>query len=272
MTRRAPRARRARALALLMGCAIPTSGCARADRLAGLFYARNRRFRNADALPSRARVSATPFSVNPLYDFYRDFAGGSRSCSLALSRALYGRNSADALALSLALSAHLVALSGIGASVCRLFASADGRGYSGTVSGAAEGSGGMSPAQDGAYAFTFNYSGGDILMGTFRPEARVDFSTGEYEAKTDGGQAGSLDPSATPAPYEEPVFLAERVCAIEKTAEGWTSTVEENGVISIFSISGGAIEFSAGGIVARLAGETLSLGPAGAVTEATAAP
>ena len=276
MTRpRAPRRVAARALALLMGCAIPlTSGCARADGLAGLFSTPKPAV-SATPTPSPSpapEVSATPFSVNPLYDFYRDFAGGSRSCSLALSRALYGRNSADALALSLALSAHLVALSGIGASVCRLFASADGRGYSGTVSGAAEGSGGMSPAQDGAYAFTFNYSGGDMLMGTFRPEARVDFSTGEYEVKTDGGQAGSLDPGATPAPYEEPVFLAERVCAIEKTAEGWTSTVEENGVISIFSISGGAIEFSAGGIVARLAGETLSLGPAGAVTEATAAP
>ena len=255
----------ARALALFVGCTIPLmSGCARADGLAKLFSTPTPRV-SATPTPSFTplpEVTATPFSVNPLYSFYRGFIGDSRASAAALSRALYGRNSADALALSLALSAHLVALSEIGAGVCRLFASDDGRGYSGTVGGPAEGTGSMSSTEEGAYAFTFDYSSGDVLMGTFRVGLRVDFSLGEFEVKAGEGQSGSLDPGATLPPYEEPLFLAERSCAIEKTAEGWTSTVEENGAVSILSVSGGAIDFTAGGIAARLVDGALALGPA----------
>lgn len=203
--------------------------------------------------PSPA-VSETPFSVNPLFVFYHAYQSGGHIAGDALIEALSGENTADSLRLSLALSAHLVALSDIGATVCRLFPSDDGAGYSGTVEGAARGSGRLIGAENGTYTFTFTYDGGLLLIGEYTMDTAVRFSLGRYEEddSTSAPSLSSPDWSSTPPPSEEPAFDAQRTCLMQKTAEGWTSTVEKGGSVSSFIVTDNAIEFTCDGLAARL--------------------
>jgi hypothetical protein len=206
-------------------------------------------------------ASETPFSVNPLYGFYNEFQSAGQSASLSLIEALSSENTAQSLQLSLALSAHLIALSDIGATICRLFPGDDGAGYSGTVEGAASGSGTMGASENNDYTFTFTYNGGTLLIGEFTGDSAVRFSLGRYEedASTPEPKPSSPDWSSTPPPPEEPVFDAQRTCSIQETAEGWTSAVEENGTVSSFTISENVIEFIWGGLSARLENGKLAL-------------
>ncbi|HWQ57434.1 MAG TPA: hypothetical protein VN540_00315 [Clostridia bacterium] len=265
-------------LILLFVCtAIPLmGGCERLDKINEIFSAPTLA-PTAAPIPVPTPVAtfagettATPFSVNPLYSFYHAFLEGSRASSDALSRALAQHNTAASLEISLALSAHFAALSDIGATVCRLFPADDGNGYSGTVEGAAQGSGTMSASDGGTYAFTFTYSDGTALAGAYAPDARVDFSIGEWMQ--------SSAPASQPPDFSSPISPdgqasvdADRTCAIEKTAEGWTSTVEEDGVASSLTIAGDAVAFVYGAVRARLEGGTLTLESV-VLTEATAAP
>lgn len=206
-------------------------------------------------------ASETPFSVNPLYGFYNEFQSAGQNASHSLIEALSSENTAQSLQLSLTLSAHLIALSDIGATICRLFPGDGGAGYSGTIEGAANGSGTMGASENNDYTFTFTYNGGTLLIGEFTGDFAVRFSLGRYEedASTPAPKPSSPDWSSTPPPSEEPVFDAQRTCSIQKTAEGWTSTVEENGTVSSFTISENAIEFIWGGLSARLENGKLAL-------------
>ncbi len=198
--------------------------------------------------------AASPFSVNPLAAFYRLWRMESRAGIDALLAALAASNSAQALRLSLALSAHFASLSDLGATVCRLFGD-DQSGYADSVAGAAHGEGTMAKREDGLYAYTFYYDDGLILTGEYRLDERASYGLGAYAPDTPNPSAGS-------DPFKEPTFEAVKSCTIEKTAEGWASTVEEDGAFSAFESASGAIVFVWGDVAARLADGALTIGPA----------
>lgn len=215
-------------------------------------------------------AAPTPFSVNPLYDFYRAYLAACKPAAKELLRALSARDSAEAFLISVEISAHLAALSEIGVTVCRLFGS--GGSYAGAVQGAAEGTGEMHGSGEGGYTFSFDYADGAALVGEYAADVRASFSRGRYEyaATPEFGYEDEPEGSASPSPAVIAGFDAARTCAIEKTAEGWTSTVEENGTISTLVVTADAVAFICGGMRAQLAGGALETGPA--LTEATAAP
>ncbi len=212
---------------------------------------------SSPAAPSPATgAGETPFSINPLSDFYRLWREQSQPRALEMTAALALADTAEALRLSLKLSEHLIALSEIGVSVCRLFGD-EASGYSGIVEGAAAGEGTLGAPDAGVYPFTFTYQDGRRLEGSYRANERVQFSFGEYALE------GASGGSSTPPPFSTSfVFVAQDSHEIEKTEQGWTSSVERDNVDSSFAFTANELVFIYGNTQARLIGGVLELGPA----------
>ena len=258
------------AMLLCLAAASFLSGCSILDRFAST-AAPPPSPPASQSAPQTPQSTATPFSINPLYSFYHAYLSDTRNPCNALAAALVESDaSAVALQFSLELSLHRAALSDIGATVCRLFPGDDGLTYSGTVQGAASGTGSMRASGDSSYSYTFTYDDGDALAGEYETDVSARFSLGAYAPTPSPTQTPTLTASGTPEPETAPQFNARRTCSIEKTAEGWTSTVEEDGFVSILTLGADKIEFARNGIIARLAGGELTFELA--VTEATATP
>lgn len=211
-----------------------------------------------------AGAEETHFSINPLSDFYRLWRAQSQPRALEMTAALGLANTADALRLSLKLSEHLVALSEIGVTVCRLFGS-DASGYSGAVEGAAVGEGTLGAPKAGVYPFSFTYANGRLFEGAYRTNESVQFSFGEYALEDASGTSGG---ASTPPPFSVPfVFVPEDSHTIEKTEQGWTSSVEKDNVFSSLAFTADELVFIYGNMQARLFGGALELGPAPTATQ-----
>lgn len=247
----------------LVGALFFSSGCKTIDKI--------NEIRSTPSPTSRAvqivlpeptvTVSETPFSVNPVYSFYHAYKDGSQDACQTFFQALYQDNTADSLRMSMNLSAHLIALSDIAATVCRLLIDSDGC-YSGTVEGAANGTGSISFTDDGSYTFTFEYDSGNSLIGTYAENTGITFSVGRYSSDS---PAVSSTPDWS-VPVQGPDFIVKKSCTIQKTAEGWISTVEDDGALSTFALLDNTVEFTSDSLTARLEKGIFS------ITEASEAP
>ncbi len=170
--------------------------------------------------------TTTPFSINPMHRFYRDYIIGVSGGISSLSDAMAQQNTAAAQAHALSLTAHQVSLSAVSITVCRLIGDGSG-GYSASIADAVTGTGSMQPIEDG-YSFSFHYDNGEVLAGSFTGETLCEFVL--YNAEG----------------------LTLMRCAIEKTVDGWASTVQTDSDHSTLSVNAGECSFAYGESIARL--------------------
>ncbi len=160
-----------------------------------------------DATPE---PSPTPFALNPVYAFYDLFEEETASLLSDYGKRLSALNTADALSYSLLLLEHRTALSEGRITVGRLYGS-DAGSYSGSLSAAAPGSGSMKGTPEQGYTFSYTYSDGRTLSGSFDGTA-IEYTV--YDST-------------------EPTLF----CRIEKAADVWTSTAIDSSCLSELTVA-----------------------------------
>ncbi len=204
----------------------------------------------------------TPFSINPIYDFCNSYAAASQTFEQQLARALGDEGTLEAFKLSMQLTSHITYISEPRVTVCRLFEDDYGE-YSGAVDGAGAGSGTVSSTQPNVYDFEYTYSGDENgLQGKYREAlSMLEFSFGTYEYTTApspliNGQDG-LDQADEEAEMLC-LFSPTVACSIKKTADGWSSTVDDGSSVTYLVLNGESISFTCGSVTATLEGGALT--------------
>ncbi len=128
----------------------------------------------APAATEHADPTPTPFAINAVYGFYGQFQSECGALLDDYAAGLSNRNSAEGLTYSLLLSEHRAYLSEGRITAGRLQGS-DGDGYSGTLEAAASGTGRMRGSPENGYVFSFSYTDGRTLSGSFA-ESTLEFT------------------------------------------------------------------------------------------------
>lgn len=280
----AERPRRCRSTNFLLPClsavcvsALFLSSCAQLQAAFGAAEATEAPYTAAPSPSASPTPEPTRFSINPVYDLCLIYSEKCLSYEQRLVRALGDHGTLEAFRLSMRLTSHITYISEPQITVCRLFEGDYGE-YSGSVDGAGAGSGTVSSNEAGDYELSYVYSGGaNGLTGTYHVNtSAMEFTLGSYEYfeaalstpsflfDTDGEIVEEAEETGTVS-----VFTPSVSCRMEKTADGWTSTVDDGASVSYFMLSGGTVSFTYGGITATLDAEgTLSIVPAQETTEA----